>query len=161
MANSGKTTLVNCLRPEKDKEKFEVVPTVGFSVERFTVYKTKLTVVDMSGDLKKYKSLWECYYEDTDAVIFVVDSSVENASELELARKALREATQHERLKNVPLVVFANKSDLPSSRSASEIATAMQLAGEEFAGRAWHIGACCAKKGEGVHEGIRWVLERT
>ena len=59
--------------------------------------------------------------------------------------------------------MFANKSDVPAARTASELASAMRLTGESdaLAGRAWHVGACCARTGEGVREGIRWVLEKT
>ena len=50
LANGGKTTLVNNLKPEKDRDPPDfVAPTVGFNVERFTLNKCKLTVVDMSG----------------------------------------------------------------------------------------------------------------
>ena len=37
LANSGKTTLVNRLQPKKRAD--ETAPTVGFSVERFTLFK--------------------------------------------------------------------------------------------------------------------------
>lgn len=41
----------------------EISPTVGYSVEQVQMDKCKLTVVDLSGQLK-YAKLWECYYED-------------------------------------------------------------------------------------------------
>jgi len=51
-----------------------IVPTIGFSIETFTKSKLNLTVIDMSGQ-GRYRDLWEHYYADVDAVIFVVDSS--------------------------------------------------------------------------------------
>mmetsp|Transcript_13629 Transcript_13629/g.50988 ORF Transcript_13629/g.50988 Transcript_13629/m.50988 type:complete len:184 (-) Transcript_13629:68-619(-) len=159
LANSGKTTLVNRLQPKKRAD--ETAPTVGFSVERFTLFKTKLTVIDMSGQ-QKYKQLQECYYHDANAVVFVVDSAGDESG-IESAKNALNEVLKHESLKNVPLIIFANKSDLPRARSAAEIATAMNLVEDEASPthRAWHVGACCAKTGEGVDEGMRWVLEKS
>ncbi|RHY00547.1 hypothetical protein DYB25_007044 [Aphanomyces astaci] len=56
--NSGKTTLVNHLKPKK-LQSHEVAPTVGFQVEEFTKYNLSFTVFDMSGQ----------------AIIFVMDST--------------------------------------------------------------------------------------
>ena len=129
-------------------------------------------MVDMSGQRKYADTLWECYYEDADAVVFVVDAAESDAA-VEEARVALTEALVRApkagkkegkmTKKRPPLAVFANKSDVPAARTASELASAMRLTGESdaLAGRAWHVGACCARTGEGVREGIRWVLEKT
>ena len=61
LANSGKTSIVQALKAERNLD--DTVPTVGFSVERFHMLNTMLTVVDMSGQ-PKYQKLWECYYDD-------------------------------------------------------------------------------------------------
>ena len=61
---------------------------MGFAVERFSVLNTELTVVDMSGQSKYKDTLWECYYEDANAVVFVVDAA-ESEENVEAARAAL------------------------------------------------------------------------
>ena len=71
--NSGKTTLINHLRPKKSQA-HEVAPTVGFNCESFSKHNLKFSVFDMSGQ-SKYRSLWENYYPDVQAVIFVLDST--------------------------------------------------------------------------------------
>ncbi len=48
--NSGKTTLVNHLKPRKGQST-EVAPTVGFQVEEFTKCNLSFTVFDMSGQV--------------------------------------------------------------------------------------------------------------
>lgn len=126
----------------------------------------------MSGQSKYADTLWACYYEDADAVVFVVDAAEGDAAVDEargVLAKALsrapeaRENKRKNEKKRPPLVMFANKSDVPAARTASELAAAMRLTGESdmLEGRAWHVGACCARTGEGVREGIRWVLEKT
>jgi small GTP-binding protein len=65
LANSGKTTLVNCLMEAGDQE---VVPTVGFSMEKVHFDRCKLTVIDMSGQ-EKYQPLWEMHYTDAKVCI--------------------------------------------------------------------------------------------
>ncbi len=52
----------------------DIVPTPGFGVEAFAKNKINFTVFDMSGQ-SKYRTLWEQYYAEAEAVIFVVDSS--------------------------------------------------------------------------------------
>ncbi len=47
---------------------------MGFSVEEFEKGKLRFNVFDMSG-ANKYRSLWEKYYKDAQAVVFVVDTS--------------------------------------------------------------------------------------
>ena len=90
----------------------------------------------MSGQRKYADTLWECYYEDADAVVFVVDAAESDAA-VEEARVALTEALVRapkaskaskegkKTKKRPPLAVFANKSDVPAARTASELASAM------------------------------------
>ena len=157
LANGGKTTLVNCLKPTQDKD-HEVVPTVGFSVERFTLHKCKLTVIDMSGQAK-YMDLWECYYKDCQAVVFVIDAAA-GEEVVQESKEMLHVMMAHKELKGRPLLVFANKSDLPAAQGATQLAQDIGLTSEVFAKRAWHIGACSALKGTGIDEGIKWLVGR-
>lgn len=71
LANSGKTSIVNKLM-RSDMQ--EVVPTVGFSVEKMPFGHCHLTVMDMSGQ-EKYSDLWELQFQDVQGVVFVVDAS--------------------------------------------------------------------------------------
>jgi ADP-ribosylation factor-like protein 6 len=69
--NSGKTTMIQHLKPQETSV-MEVVPTVGFQVEEFKRKGVKFTIFDMSGQ-DKYRSIWENYYQDVQAIIFVID----------------------------------------------------------------------------------------
>ena len=71
--NSGKTTILEHLKP-RNRNLVAVVPTVGFSIDTFARDGIKFKAFDMSG-ASKYRRLWEKYYKETDAVVFVVDSS--------------------------------------------------------------------------------------
>ncbi len=73
--NSGKSTLINFLKPKNKKEQ-DLAATVGFKVENFNQSNIEFTVFDMSGQ-SKYRTLWEKHYADIDAIIFVVDASDE------------------------------------------------------------------------------------
>ncbi|KAG9486136.1 hypothetical protein GDO78_008944 [Eleutherodactylus coqui] len=52
----------------------DIVPTIGFSIEKFKTSSLSFTVFDMSGQ-GRYRNLWEHYYKEGQAIIFVIDSS--------------------------------------------------------------------------------------
>ena len=58
--NSGKSTMINFLKPKKYAET-EIAATVGYKIETFSKSKINFTCMDMSGQ-GKYRSLWEKYY---------------------------------------------------------------------------------------------------
>ena len=61
-----------------------------------------------------------------------------------------------------PVLVFANKSDLPGAVDPSECSLILGL--PAISDRAWQIQASNALSGEGVGEGVQWLtqqLERT
>eukprot|EP00976_Prorocentrum_cordatum_P061489 1176327-Prorocentrum_minimum.AAC.3 len=78
----------------------EITPTVGFSVEQVKLEKCKLTIVDLSGD-KRYHKLWSCYYEEAQAIIFVIDAV--DRDSLGEAKGCLMEVVSHEHLQVAPI----------------------------------------------------------
>lgn len=61
------------------------------------------------------------YLDDCKAVVFVVDSS--DPARMPEAQKALKKVLSDERLQGVPLMVLANKKDLPNSKTIREVGT--------------------------------------
>ena len=61
-----------------------------------------------------------------------------------------------EKLKNVPVIVFANKQDL-SGLTADEIIESLNLS--KIVDRNWSLFSCSALLGEGIKEGMEWLLE--
>jgi len=57
----------------------------------------------------------------------------------------------------VPLLVFANKQDLLSALSAADISLGLNL--HAIKDRAWQVQACSAKAGEGLAEGLEWLIK--
>ena len=56
------------------------------------------------------RSMWEKYYSEANAVIFVVDST--DIGRLEEAKLAYDSVFDHDSLNQVSVVTFANKQDL-------------------------------------------------
>jgi hypothetical protein len=85
-----------------------VTPTVGFQVEEFKRNNLNFTVYDMSGQ-GRYRSLWEHYYADVQAIIYVVDST--DRIRMCVAKEELQQLLSHEEIKKskAPILFFANK----------------------------------------------------
>ena len=69
----------------------------------------KLNVWDIGGQ-KAIRPYWKNYYENTDGLVFVVDSSDEER--LNECVEELNSLLAEENLAKVPLLVYANKQDL-------------------------------------------------
>jgi len=63
-----------------------------------------------------------------------------------------------DKLAGVPVMVFANKSDLLNALSADEVAEELNL--HMIRDRVWQIQACSAKTGEGLNKGMEWVVKQ-
>ena len=106
------------------------------------------------GGQTSIRPYWRCYYANTAAVIFVVDST--DIERLNTASDELAAMLNEEELRDAALLVFANKQDQPESKGAGEISEALNLA--ELRDRNWSIVACSAVDGSGVNEGMDWLV---
>ena len=72
--NAGKTTILYKLQNEAEDEEVMTIPTIGFNVETLQYKNIKFQVRDLGGQTS-IRPYWRCYYPNTDAIIFVVDSA--------------------------------------------------------------------------------------
>jgi ADP-ribosylation factor-like protein 2 len=77
-----------------------------------------LNIWDVGGQ-KSIRSYWRNYFEQTDALVWVVDSA--DRLRLDDCRQELAVLLQEERLAGATLLVFANKQDIPGALSDKEI----------------------------------------
>lgn len=99
--------------------------------------------------------MWRHYYNNTEGIIFVVDSNDReriNEAALEL-QKVLRE----DELREATLLVLANKQDLPNAMSVAEVTDKLGL--HSLRSRQWYIQAACATSGDGLYEGLDWLSQ--
>ncbi|KAK8172163.1 ADP-ribosylation factor family-domain-containing protein [Phyllosticta citrichinensis] len=147
--NAGKTTLLYRL---KIGEVVTTIPTIGFNVESVTYKNLNLNVWDLGGQTS-IRPYWRCYYSNTAAVIFVIDST--DIERLGTASEELAAMLSEEELRDAALLVFANKQDQPGAKGAGEISEALKLG--ELRDRNWSIVACSAIDGRGIDEGMDWL----
>ncbi|XP_071818779.1 ADP-ribosylation factor-like protein 6 [Apostichopus japonicus] len=154
--NSGKTTIINKLKP-KETQTEDIVPTIGFTVEKFKSTAVNFTVFDMSGQ-GKYRNLWEHYYKDAEGIIFVLDSS--DKLRMVVAKEELDLLLQHSEIKGrrIPVLFFANKMDMKDSLTSVKCSQMLEL--ERVKDKPWHICSSNALTQEGLHEGVQWLTDQ-
>lgn len=148
---AGKTTILYKLMLG---EVVTTVPTIGFNVETVEYKNINFTVWDVGGQ-DSIRPLWRHYYQNTDALIFVIDSADRAADRIESAREELHNLLNEDELRDAALLVFANKQDLSKAMNATEITEKMGL--QELRKRDWWIQPCSAKSGEGLYQGLDWL----
>lgn len=145
---AGKTTILYKL---KLGEIVTTIPTIGFNVETVDYKNICFTVWDVGGQ-DKIRPLWRHYFQNTQGLIYVVDSNDEHR--VEEASKELKSMLEEDELRDAVVLVFANKQDLPNAMSASELVEKLKL---NQLRRKWHIQATCATQGDGLYEGLDWL----
>ena len=71
------------------------------------------------------------------------------------ARDELDAMLTADELRKVPVLVLANKQDLPRSLKPNEVADSMGL--HKLSKRQWYIQPTCATNGDGLNEGLDWL----
>ncbi|XP_069025577.1 ADP-ribosylation factor-like protein 9 [Embiotoca jacksoni] len=117
---AGKTSLLHCLAtgsPEQDMQ-----PTQGFnavSINRDDLYVEFLEI----GGKEDLRAYWQKYMSKALLLVFVVDSS--NPQLFPVAKRHLQELLISR--PSLPLMVLANKQDLPGSCSITDLHDALSL----------------------------------
>uniref|UniRef100_A0A7S2ZI95 ADP-ribosylation factor n=1 Tax=Rhodosorus marinus TaxID=101924 RepID=A0A7S2ZI95_9RHOD len=148
---AGKTTILYKL---KLGEIVTTIPTIGFNVETVEYKNINFTVWDVGGQ-DKIRPLWRHYFQNTQGLIFVVDSN--DRDRVVEAREELKKMLFEEELRDATILVFANKQDLPNAMSVSELTQKLEL--PSMRNRKWYVQACCATKGDGLYEGLDWLTD--
>uniref|UniRef100_A0A3P9KQP0 ADP-ribosylation factor-like protein 11 n=1 Tax=Oryzias latipes TaxID=8090 RepID=A0A3P9KQP0_ORYLA len=161
--SAGKTTVLYRL---KLHEFVNSVPTIGFNAERVRLAGPgasrgpRCHLWDVGGQ-EKLRPLWRPYSRRADGLVFVVDSA--DAERLDEARAELHRVTRLQENQGTPLLVIANKQDLPRALDVAEVQRRLALE-ELSASTPHHTQPACAITGEGLEEGMerlhRMILKR-
>lgn len=93
-----------------------ILDAPGFNVETVEYKNIQFTVWDVGGQ-DKIRPLWRHYFQNTQGIIFVVDSN--DRDRIIEAREELQRMLNEDELREAILLVFANKQDLPVRHSSS------------------------------------------
>jgi ADP-ribosylation factor protein 1 len=148
---AGKTTV---LYVSKLGEIVTTIPTIGFNVETLTYGNLNITAWDVGGR-DKIRPLWRHYYANTSALVFVVDSN--DRERMDEACEQLHQMANEDELRNVPVLIFANKQDLPNALTLDEIKEKLNLSKFDKSNTKWHLQPSIATINEGLNEGFQWL----
>eukprot|EP00028_Trichosphaerium_sp_Am-I-7-wt_P012083 CAMPEP_0168522528 /NCGR_PEP_ID=MMETSP0405-20121227/9402_1 /TAXON_ID=498012 /ORGANISM="Trichosphaerium sp, Strain Am-I-7 wt" /LENGTH=179 /DNA_ID=CAMNT_0008544149 /DNA_START=45 /DNA_END=584 /DNA_ORIENTATION=- len=146
---AGKTTVLYKL---KLGEIVTTIPTIGFNVETVQYKNINFTVWDVGGQ-DKIRPLWRHYYQNTQGIIYVVDSN--DRERIDEAALELQKILREDELREAVVLVLANKQDLPNAMSVAEVTDKLGL--HSLRSRQWYIQATCATSGDGLYEGLDWL----
>uniref|UniRef100_A0A671L5R7 ADP-ribosylation factor 4-like n=1 Tax=Sinocyclocheilus anshuiensis TaxID=1608454 RepID=A0A671L5R7_9TELE len=144
---AGKTTILYKL---KLGEIVTTIPTIGFNVETVEYKNICFTVWDVGGQ-DKIRPLWRHYFQNTQGLIFVVDSN---------DRERVAESAEEDFLCWVSKVTCLQK--LLISHYAILLPNAVSISTDKLGlqslrSRTWYVQATCATQGTGLYEGLDWL----
>ena len=110
------------------------------------------------GGQKTIRAYWRNYFERTDGLIWVVDSA--DQARLEICKKELSSLLEQEKLAGASLLILSNKQDVKGALNADEIANALGFREDtSFQNRHWSIRGSSAVTGEGLKQGMDWIVD--
>ncbi|CAF1554095.1 unnamed protein product, partial [Didymodactylos carnosus] len=112
------------------------------------------TVWDVGGQ-DKIRPLWMHYFQGTHGLLYVIDSN--DRERIQEARDELFGIINNENMSNVPFVIIANKSDLPTALNCSELIEELNL--HSVSKRRWYIQSACAINGDGICEAMQQMAK--
>jgi ADP-ribosylation factor-like protein 13B len=148
----------------------EATPTFGFNVVHTSSAaigcqtagrRCSLQLFDLGGG-KNIRRVWRSYLSEVHGVVYVVDAA--DAGRMAECRVTLQDVVAHPSIPGKPVLVLANKQDLPDAAKPAAVAQGLGLA--ELLRTAFHICGCTAKPAPGqaaadprIREGIGWLLQ--
>lgn len=155
--SAGKTSLLYRL---KLREFVKTIPTKGFNMEKIKVAvgasrSINFQVWDVGGQ-EKLRPLWKSYTRRTDGMVFVVDST--ELERMEEAKVELHKITRTSENQGVPVLILANKQDLDSALSVSEVEKLLAVH-ELSMYTLHHVQSCSAVDGQGLQLGLEKLYE--
>lgn len=150
--NAGKTTILYRL---SIGQLIKTSPTIGSNVEEISYNNVKFQAWDLGGQ-ESMRSVWDVYFLNTDAVIYVIDSNdVDNYEE---SKTQFFKLLQNDNLKSATILIFANKQDIITSKKVDELIYLYTF--NKIKDHIWHIQPCSAETGEGLINGIKWLSDQ-
>jgi ADP-ribosylation factor-like protein 5B len=108
------------------------------------------------GGQQALRGSWDSYFKDTDAVIIMVDSTDRLRSSI--VKLELQRLLEADELAAASILVFANKQDVRDAMTVAELTDVLGL--QSVRTHEWTVQPSCALTGEGLHDGLAWLVQR-
>lgn len=172
--NAGKTTIISKLNDESltNQGRIEVIPTVGYQIEKIKFENKDLLIYDLSGQ-SKYRNMWEYFYTPErkstgnsknkesntsiiDGIVFTVDSAA--SDRFPILKDELNLILKIKKLKKIPILFFLNKKDKKKTISKSNFIKFFQLDNPKIISNPFQIIESSATQGIGISQGFKWLI---
>jgi small GTP-binding protein len=147
LENTGKTTLLYKLLFDKI---IDTIPSIHANVETVEYKNHPLQIYDIRG-CDKMRSVYPNYYSGTHAVIFMMDSRIEES--FMLFWSIMNDTT----LGDIPVLILINKMDRPGCPESTEVLEQFKLTELK---KTHMVQRCSVITGEGLFEGLDWLLSK-
>lgn len=159
--NAGKTTLLERLKGDfgtgAGVDPRKIVPTVGQNVGYISKNGVHVKIWDLGGQ-ENLRTLWESYYEDAHAVVFVVDST--DSQRIEECCESLDAIVSSELTEGTPVLMLANKQDKEERLEVEEIKEIFNKIAQKMSARDSRVLPISALDGSGIDEAAEWLITR-
>jgi len=130
----------------------KILPTVGLNVGRLEANGQAMVFWDLGGQTG-LRSIWDKYYDESHAVVYVVDSA--SKDRWGESKGALEKVLGARELYGAPVLVLANKQDLEDSAPPQELKEHFGLG--KLDSRPIAIMPVCAYTGQGLRDAVDWL----
>jgi len=159
--NAGKTTFLESAKAHftkgyKGVNPNKITATVGLNIGNIKADGIILNFWDLGGQ-EELQALWDKYYAECHAIIYTVDSN--DRERIQESKKSFDAMIVNENLSGVPLLVLANKQDLPECMGVREVKPIFQDNEEHIGNRDFMVLPTSGLTGDGVTEGIDWLVQ--
>ncbi|KAJ8913852.1 hypothetical protein NQ315_003761 [Exocentrus adspersus] len=156
--NAGKTTYLEAAKTKLTKNYKGIHPskittTVGLNIGKIDIGGIRLNFWDLGGT----ERVAVFYYEESHAIIYIVDSS--DRDRIDESKEIFDKMIASESLQGIPLLVLANKQDIPECMGVREVKPIFNKNAHLIGKRDCMVMPVSALTGEGVDEGIRWLVD--
>jgi len=161
----GKTSILYKLNTEEIPQ--VLMPINGF-VNVKTIYRHgyNITAYDLGGFFPS--NFWCQYYSGAEGIIFVIDSTAPHGwsdydgpprihPHADTTWEGLDFLLQKDTLDEVPILILANKQDLPNAMGRDEIIEKLGM--HRWPWAKWKLQLCSATTGAGLQEGFDWLIQ--
>eukprot|EP00767_Chilomastix_cuspidata_P005290 gnl/Chilomastix_cuspidata/5497.p1 GENE.gnl/Chilomastix_cuspidata/5497~~gnl/Chilomastix_cuspidata/5497.p1 ORF type:complete len:189 (-),score=24.81 gnl/Chilomastix_cuspidata/5497:72-638(-) len=150
--SAGKQTILRQLVPEHAIAPPQVI---GLQLTR-AEYRGLLFTTWNSDMVGRVRPLLRHLCVDAQVIVFVLDATDTDAARIERAREELHYTAQLETLRDVVILVLANKQDLPHAMMLDQVAAILDL--DALHDHQCFVRGCCARTGEGLQEAFNEVI---
>jgi ADP-ribosylation factor 1/2 len=131
------------------------IPTIGFNVESTKFHGITINGWDVGGR-SKIRPLLRHYYPETNGLVFVLDSN--DRDRMDEVKDQIDILLSEDLLVGLPLLVFANKQDLPNAMSIYDIEKMLDLQTKVHGKRSFLLQPCSATSNkQSLWDGMEWL----